>query len=543
MKNKLENKIVLGYNRVSTKEQKDLGNSLAVQKERIKNFCEIKELKLMKSFDEDFSAKNFNRPVFQELKAFAKTNKNKIDYILVQKWDRFSRNVGKALLMIETFKRMGIEINCIENWIDYNAPDHIVILSIYLSTPEAENSKIRERSILGTRQALKEGRYVKAHPKGFMSGKNSIGKAMIQPDPKVAPLIKKLFQDYATGLYLQSDLIKKYKKKGLDLTKSSLSRLLDNPLYMGNVRVPAYKEEPERLVVGQHTPIITKDLFYIVQKIKHGKYSLTSKQRGKNETFPLTGLLRCSECGNTMCGSQTNNGKKKRTTRHYNYYQCNSKQKCLRYRPEKIHKELDKLLITIKPPKEILELFQQILIDEYQKVKKERVKDLKTIDNKIQEISKGQMLITEKFGLGKIKSEDVYEKLMSDYENQIMSLKSAKAELGDYQKDLDKYLTFGMTLFTNIDVFYKDANVEIKKKILGSIFVDKLEFFKNSFRTHPFNEAVLLLSKYNKGLKTSKIKTRDVQKNISRFVLKAGIEPARPKTLDFESSASTSSAT
>ena len=78
------------------------------------------------------------------LKDFAKKNKGKIDYLLVQKWDRFSRNVGLGLLMIETLRKMGIEVNCVENWIDYEASDYIVMLSLYLSTPEAENSKIRE---------------------------------------------------------------------------------------------------------------------------------------------------------------------------------------------------------------------------------------------------------------------------------------------------------------------------------------------------------------------------------------------------------------
>jgi len=59
------------------------------------------------------------------------------------------------LQMIEYFKKMNIEVNSIENTIDYSAPDHIVMLSIYFSTPEAENSKISERTIVGTRVALK----------------------------------------------------------------------------------------------------------------------------------------------------------------------------------------------------------------------------------------------------------------------------------------------------------------------------------------------------------------------------------------------------
>lgn len=76
--------------------------------------------------------------------------------------------------MIEYFKRLGIEINCIENWIKYEASDYIVMLSIYLSTPEAKNCKIRDRTITGPREALKQGRYVNMHPIGYMSGRTGV---------------------------------------------------------------------------------------------------------------------------------------------------------------------------------------------------------------------------------------------------------------------------------------------------------------------------------------------------------------------------------
>ena len=43
---------------------------------------------------------------------------------------------------------------------------------------------------------------------------------------------------------------------------------------------------------------------------------------------------------------------------------------------------------------------------------------------------------------------------------------------------------------------------------------------------------------------TEQLKTGQILKEVlSRFVLKVGIEPTRPKSLDFESSASTNSAT
>ena len=524
MRKDLIAKKVLVYTRVSTKDQKDFGHSLSAQKKAITNFCNGNQMDIIEFFEEDFSAKNFNRPVFTQLKGFAKRNKGRIDYLLVQKWDRFSRNVGLALQMIEYFRKMGIEINSIENWIDYNSPDYIVMLSFYLATPEAENSKISERTIAGTREALKQGRYVKSIPKGYMSGRDSNNKTLMQPDPKTAPLIKDLFGDFATGLYSQQELVKKYRIKGLDISKSSLSRILDNVLYMGKVIVPAYKNEPEIMVKGLHIPLISEDVFYKAQSVKHGKRHQAKKQAEKNEKFPLTGFLQCAECGHVIYGSQSNNGKKKKVTRTYYYYQCNSKCKCKRYRIETVHQELGRVFLSVKPSQEVLDLFEKILIDEYKNVKNSRLKDIKSIDRQIEEVSHNQMLLTEKYGLNKIR-EDVYNKIMDNYERELVDLRASKAELGDYQEDLDKFVSFGLTLLANLDVFYKNADIDTKIKLLGSIFSEKLQFFENSFRTLSFNDAVALLCRYNKDFGSLGKKKGETFKSLSRSVPEVGIEP------------------
>ncbi|WP_394367768.1 recombinase family protein [Flavobacterium celericrescens] len=529
MRNNLMGKNVLGYIRVSTKDQKDFGHSLSSQNKAIANYCDCYQMNVVEFFEEDYSAKNFNRPVFKELKDYAKKNKGKIDYLIVQKWDRFSRNVGLALQMIEYFKKLGIEVNCVENWIDYNASDYIILLSLYLSTPEAENSKIRDRTIAGTREALKQGRYVNSQPIGYISGRDERDKTLMKPDPIVAPLVKKLFEDYSTGLYTQQDLLKKYKVKGLKIERSALSRLLENPLYMGMVKVPAYKDEPEMLVEGLHIPLISKETFYIVQGVKNGRTNLIKKLKGKNDNFPLTSFLTCPECGQVLYGSQSNNGKSKKVTRTYNYYQCNSKHTCKRYRVEIIHNKLELALQNIKPAKEVLELFEKILIDEYKNVKTDRLKDINDLDKKIADIGYNQMMLTEKFGLDKIK-EEVYNKLMDCYEKEMIDLKAAKAELGDYQHDLDKYVSFGLSLLTNLSEFYKNAGVEVKTKLLGSIFSNKLEFFENSFRTLPFNEAISLIGNYNKALGRNKNKKGSSQLRTSLTVPGVGIEPTHLST-------------
>ncbi len=308
-----------------------------------------------------------------------------------------------------------------------------------------------------------------------------------------------------------------------------MSRTLENPLYMGMVLVPAFKNEPETLIDGLHIPIISKEVFYKVQKVKNGNKKQYKTKNGKNENFPLTGFLECANCGNAIYGSPTNNGKAKKITRPYFYYQCNSKLKCKRYTTKTVHEAFSNILLEIKPSKGIVDLYEKILIDEYKSVKSDRLSHIQKINTKIAEINEYQLSLTQKYGIGKIK-ENIYEQLMDNYETELIGLKASKAELGDYQKDLDKYISFGLSLLTNLSGYYENAGVDVKTKIIGSIFTEKLIFQNKTFRTQPFNEAIALLSKYNKGFREIQNKKGTIQKNNSLSVPGAGVEPARLPT-------------
>ena len=67
-----------------------------------------------------------------------------------------------------------------------------------------------------------------------------------------------------------------------------------------------------------------------------------------------------------------------------------------------------------------------------------------------------------------------------------------------------KYCRFGIPLLSNLSGFYMNANVEIKQKLLGSIFPAKLHFREDSYRTTPLNPAIALILQKNKGLGNEK---------------------------------------
>ena len=71
----------------------------------------------------------------------------------------------------------------------------------------------------------------------------------------------------------------------------------------------------------------------------------------------------------------------------------------------------------------------------------------------------------------------------------------------------------------------------------------KFIFENNQVRTNEVDPTFRLLCNKSKGLKRIKKRDKLEKSNLSRNVLEAGIEPALPKELDFESSASTNSAT
>ena len=147
------------YRRVSTTDQKKYGGSLSSQKDSLREFCRKNEINIIKEYEEDFSAKNFDRPEWKKLNTFAQKNKKVIDYLLVVDWDRFSRNTYEALGVINNFNSIGIEVNCIDKWVNYNDPMQMMMQLMYLGIPEVDN-KIRSNKVkIGMRQGLKEGRW------------------------------------------------------------------------------------------------------------------------------------------------------------------------------------------------------------------------------------------------------------------------------------------------------------------------------------------------------------------------------------------------
>ncbi|MBO9683323.1 MAG: recombinase family protein, partial [Flavisolibacter sp.] len=232
------------YVRVSTDEQKRKGYSLVEQEDRLMRHCEIHSIQVKGIYREDYSAKDFNRPEWKKLiKKIRKKTHRPPENILFIKWDRFSRNIEYAYQMIRILRELNVQPMAIDQPIDLEVPESIVMLAVYLSIPEAENSRRGLTTSEGIRRARKMGRWPGRAPIGYANRINTEGKKFIMPKQPEADHIRWSFQQLATGCYTISQVRKMACINGLQCSKNNFWKLIRNPIYCGMIKIPASRNE------------------------------------------------------------------------------------------------------------------------------------------------------------------------------------------------------------------------------------------------------------------------------------------------------------
>lgn len=308
-------KNAIGYARISTADQSNF--SISGQQEYIIQHCTRNEWQLLDFFlDEGQSAKNFDRANWKALEKYIKANFKKVDYLVVSKYDRFSRNVAEALNMIDTLeKKYNIKVISVMEPIALHpdSPYYFQFRTQMLLGADVELRVIRDRTRFGMVSAAKNGRYIAKAPRGYKNERDSQNKPILVIDEEKAKLIRMVFNLFLTGMPLAEI---KEKMKSTDLLLSAngaIASILRNHVYAGLIKVPSYYDEPERLVKGLHEGIVSEDAFYTVQNMLNGRNQVHTTY---NEAVPLRGILRC-HCGRVMTA-----GNSKGKNNYYWYYKC-----------------------------------------------------------------------------------------------------------------------------------------------------------------------------------------------------------------------------
>lgn len=513
MVNKHDN--IIAYRRVSSDDQAK-GYSLDVQKETFERFQTTFGFGIALDCKEDHSAKTFNRPQIKIIKQFIKENKGLVNKLLVIRWDRFSRNVTEAYAEIEWFLKHGVEVNALEQWIDFEVPEQKMLLAIYLAAPEVENLRRGANVKSGMRKAMLEGRWLITPPRGYTKVLDAQRKPNLVINAE-SKLVVNAFELYGSGNYSQREALKMLQKKGLKMQKSQFSRMLNNVAYIGKIKVSASGKEPEQIVNGMHEALISEDLFNRTQLLLTGKKTVTAgKVRAHKEELPLRGFIKCKTCGKKLTGSPSrgNGGV-------YHYYHCHHNCATERYRAEAINKSFVNLLETIEVNREVTQLYYEIVRDVLKAQDSERDMKISKLDTEIEaqkvRIEKLQDLFVDEG----IKQHD-YNKMMTRYEDAYNNLIMQRTECSAIRSEFDSYLKWGLSLMGNLKQYYQFADVTVKQQIIGSIFTEMMVIEENKVRTTSVNEMVALITRIDAGFK---------KKNIGQSASKAKLSAVAENTV------------
>ena len=512
---------VILYCRVSTDEQMD-GCSLDMQERYLRAYCDNHHYNIVgeeKPYKEDYSAKHHDlrRPKMKQLYDYCRKHRHEVDKVLFLRWDRFTRNLEFAM----TYKRkfydeLGIEINAIESPIDFEGTDWSMLLGVHCGSAHSEDNKISRRTMDGIHGTLLKGKCSNKAPRGYANKRDEKGEAYIDIDEAQAKLVMQAFNEVAKGVETPNCIRRRLCPT---IHKDAFYRMLRNIFYIGLIKVPAYKNDPEQIVKGQHQAIIDADTFDKVQEFLSGKRKSEPKlSKAIDPDLFLRKYIVCPICGHSITGA-TSRGKGGK----YKYYNCCHDGKHLRRPADYVNDKFATWVGGLRPNKEVLEFYTEVLQDLRGEHKQDRQKEVEALHKEIEKVKDRLNNADIKYCEGNLKEEN-YNRITENCERQILELQERIELLQNDTKGLKDKIDYSVNIIANLGLFMKNAPVNTKCKILSSMFPQKIEFDGEKYRTQSYNQVLDLIFQETNKLRGYAEKESEKSEAVSHSVPRPRIE-------------------
>ena len=474
------------FARVSSKRQKDEGISLEVQEKTIAQYCKQNGFKILNRFSIDESSTRGSRKKFHEMLELAETCNGKVA-IVVNYVDRLQRTYTDTPILEQLRLSGKIEIHALrENLIitkDSPAMDltvwymHILMANFQVNVMiDKVKSSQKENWSLGKWQGLA--------PIGYVNAKDDDRKATLIIDEQRAPIIKILFEEYATGLHSLQSLWYKARELGLIskeknhyensknynkrtyISRNKIEDILKNPFYYGVMKVKG------QLIPHIYEPIISKALFDKVQEVFRSKSRkvFSHEQQYKAIPFAFRGIIKCATCGCTITPERKIRPNKTYVTLKCSHLRGNCKQGNVSERVvmEQLERELfSKLTVPTKILNMLKASVQKELDDTStlnKNIKSRLETELKNLENK-------EDNFTVLYGDRKIR-EDLYNRQINAIAEEKERIKEDLKKYKDVGNDVKSTMEDVLDIIGNIPYIMKKASPTKQNELLRLLITD-----------------------------------------------------------------------
>ncbi|MCB1215554.1 MAG: recombinase family protein [Deltaproteobacteria bacterium] len=337
--------------RVSSHEQEQ-GHSIKAQVDRLQEYCKRKGLEVIKAFQIVESSTRGNRVEFNQMIEFIQSQGETVA-LVADAVDRVQRGFKESILLEELRRAEVVELHFLRESMVLNKDASSSSLMMWDFSVMGARSYVLQLSENVRRSInfkIKNKQWIAKAPLGYLNQTDPItGKKTLIIDKERAFIIRKLFEDYATGTYSLTELTRRAKILGFTnksqsekpVSKSQIHHILRNPFYYGVMRI---KDE---LHEHHYETIIDKALFKKCQEVMESWHKKPFKYASK--PFLFRGLLHCGYCGCAV-SSDMKKGK-------YIYLRCTKSKgpcKAVMVREEVIIEQVGEVFKQIHIPENLL---------------------------------------------------------------------------------------------------------------------------------------------------------------------------------------------
>lgn len=364
------------YARFSSSGQRE--ESITGQLRDCKAYADRAGFKIVNTYeDRAKTGTNDNRPAFQQM--ISDSANKQFQAIIVWKLDRFSRDKYDAAMYKHILGKNGVRVISAMEPIS-PTPEGVIMESMLEGMAQYYSMDLSLKVKRGNRESAMEHKTVGMRMLGYKP--DQADHFMIDPD--TAPIVKRIFTEYASGKKIK-DIIEGLNNDGLrtlrgkEWSRTSLQHILRNERYTGVYIFGGYREE------GAMPAIISRDLWNQCQKMM--KKHKIAPAASRSTKYLLTGKIFCGLCGSPMIGvSATGKLKKK-----YYYYQ-DTKRNDKSCRMKRISKDriedavVSFLVEKVNDDKFISEIAD--LVIQYQEQKKEDHSEEQSLKTQLDDVDK-----------------------------------------------------------------------------------------------------------------------------------------------------------
>ena len=296
------------YIRVSTTKQRDQGVSLEAQEEAIKQYARKHGLTITRWFRETKTAATRGRGLFADL--IKRLKAGEAQGAIVHKIDRSARNLRDWSDFIGLMEH-GISIHVASENLDLTSRGGRLSADIQAVVAADYIRNLRLEALKGIRGRYQQGLLPGYSPVGYDDNGSGQVKTI---NPVSGPLVRDLFERYATGRYSLRSLRTKMNARGLrnkrggELSVNSVAKILHQPFYTGVIHVKRTGET----FPGRHEPLISRALYQACQDVLNGRVPHDAQR----QHFTYSRLVKCALCSYSLIAE---------LQKGHVYYRCHTK--------------------------------------------------------------------------------------------------------------------------------------------------------------------------------------------------------------------------